>query len=190
VDLERRRGHTTLTTSDGIEISARHVIPCTGYELAKIVPPSGNQILSTLAITTRPQTKALWPQKALMWEASDPYLYVRATRDGRPICGGVDEEFSDAAKRNSLLPVKTKRIERRLHRLFPKLDSRSEIAWTGSFGGSPNGMPTIGEIPGHRRCYAVMGYGGNGITFSMLAAQLITSAVLGRKNPDAPLFAF
>ena len=30
-----------------------------------------------------------------IWEASDPYLYMRATADGRVICGGEDEEFSD-----------------------------------------------------------------------------------------------
>jgi hypothetical protein len=40
------------------------------------------------------------------------------------------------------------------------------------------------------RCYAVMGFGGNGITFSMLAARLITAAVLGRKCPESKLFGF
>jgi glycine/D-amino acid oxidase-like deaminating enzyme len=64
------------------------------------------------------------------------------------------------------------------------------VSWAGSFGSSPNGMPTIGAIPGYRQCYAVMGYGGNGITFSMLAARLITAAVLGKKLPETGLFAF
>ena len=35
-----------------------------------------------------------------------------------------------------------------------------------------------------------MGYGGNGITFSAVAAQLIQRAVIGLKDPDADLFAF
>jgi glycine/D-amino acid oxidase-like deaminating enzyme len=190
VDLEPHRSWITLTTGDGLEIQARRVILCTGYELAKIVPSSRNLILSTWAMATRPQRGSLWPQRALIWEASTPYLYLRTTDDRRVICGGEDEEFSDPKKRDALLPVKTGRIERKLHRLLPNLDSRAAMAWTGSFGGSENGMPTIGEIPGYRRCYAVMGYGGNGITFSMLAAQLLTSAVLGRKNPEAPLFSF
>ena len=64
--------------------------------------------------------------------------------------------------------------------LLPEIDSRAVISWTGSFGSSPNGMPTIGAIPGYPRCYAVMGYGGNGITFSMLASKLITAAVWAR----------
>ena len=33
------------------------------------------------------------------------------------------------------------------------------------------GLPAIGPIPGAARCFAVMGYGGNGITFAALAAQ-------------------
>jgi glycine/D-amino acid oxidase-like deaminating enzyme len=190
VDIDCNRRGNTLLTSDGIHIHARHVIFCTGYELAKIVPANNNRILSTWAIATRPQPRAIWPQKALIWEASEPYLYMRATADGRVICGGEDEDIANTEKRDSLTERKTKRIQRKLQRLFPRIDSRAAVSWTGSFGGSPNGMPTIGEIPGYPKCYAVMGYGGNGITFSMLATKLITAAVLGRNIPETRLFAF
>jgi glycine/D-amino acid oxidase-like deaminating enzyme len=189
-DIERHRRGTTLHLTDGIHIRARHVIFCTGYELAKIVPAAGNRIASTWAIATRPQPRAIWAQKALIWEASDPYLYLRATADGRVICGGEDEDIADPQKRDALTPQKTRRIETKLQRLFPRIDSRAAVSWTGSFGASPNGMPTIGSIPGYPQCYAVMGYGGNGITFSMLAAKLITAAVLARKMPEAKLFEF
>jgi glycine/D-amino acid oxidase-like deaminating enzyme len=190
VNIESGRRGTILLTNDGIHIQARHVIFCTGYELVKIVPPNNNTIKSTWAVATRPQPQLLWPQKALIWEASEPYLYLRATSDGRVICGGEDEDFADTEKRDALTPQKTARIEKKLHRLFPHIDSRAALAWTGSFGASSNGMPTIGAIPGYPRCYAVMGYGGNGITFSMLATRLITAAVLGKKLPETPLFAF
>jgi glycine/D-amino acid oxidase-like deaminating enzyme len=190
VNLACDRRGTTLATADGIEIRARHVVLCTGYELARIVPPHNNTVRSTWAIATRPQPRALWPQKALIWEASDPYLYLRTTSDGRVICGGEDEDFANAARRDALTPAKTARLERKLHRLFPQLDNRAVAAWTGSFGSSASGMPTIGAIPGYPRCYAVMGFGGNGITFSMLATGIITAAILGRRHPDAPLFAF
>jgi len=190
VDIDCNRRGTTLLTNDGIHIHGRHVIFCTGYELAKIVPATTNTVRSTWAIATRPQPDAIWPQRALIWEASDPYLYVRATVDGRVICGGEDEDFGNPEKRDSLTPQKAKRIERKLLRLFPRIDCRAAFSWAGSFGGSPNGMPTIGAIPGYPRCYAVMGYGGNGITFSMLATTLVTAAVLGKKIPEAALFAF
>lgn len=176
--------------NDGIHVHARHVIFCTGFELPKIVPATDNKIVSTWAMSTRPQLEAIWPQKALIWEASDPYLCLRATADGRVICGGEDEDIADPEKRDALTKRKTQRIERKLHRLFPRIDSRAQVSWTGSFGASPNGMPTIGPIPGYPRCYAVMGYGGNGITFSMLAAQLITAAIFAKRIPEAKLFAF
>jgi glycine/D-amino acid oxidase-like deaminating enzyme len=35
-----------------------------------------------------------------------------------------------------------------------------------------------------------MGYGGNGITFSMLATKIIAAAVLGKRVPEEKLFAF
>jgi glycine/D-amino acid oxidase-like deaminating enzyme len=190
VDIQCNRRGTTLLTQDGFQIHARHVIFCTGYELVKIVPPTRNRVLSTWAIATRRQPDAVWPQKALIWEASEPYLYLRSTADGRVICGGEDEEFGNADERESLTPQKTKRIEQKLHRLLPQIDSRARISWSGSFGGSPDGMPTIGEIPGYPRCYTVMGYGGNGITFSMLATRLISAAILGKRLPEAALFAF
>ena len=190
VNIDCGRRGTTLLTNDGIHIQARHVVFCTGYELVNIVPPTNSTIKSSWAIATRPQTQAIWPQKALIWEAAEPYLYLRATSDGRVICGGEDENFADAERRDALTPHKTKRLETKLHRLFPNVDPRAIFAWTGSFGASPDGMPTIGAIPGYPRCYAVMGFGGNGITFSMLATKLITAAVLGRKIPETALFAF
>lgn len=70
-----------------IRNGARHVVLCAGYEFPKIVAMGNNKIISTWAIATRPQPKSLWPQRALIWEASEPYLYLRSTFDGRVICG-------------------------------------------------------------------------------------------------------
>jgi glycine/D-amino acid oxidase-like deaminating enzyme len=190
VGIEPGRHGITLRTDDGIELHARHLVLCTGYELAKMVPPNGSRTVSTWAIATRPQSAMLWPQKALVWEASDPYLYLRTTADGRAICGGGDEDFASASARDALTPAKTRFLEKRLHVLFPRLDPKASFAWAGSFGIGRNGLPTIGAIPGFPRCHVVMGYGGNGITFSMLAAQVITAAIAGRRHPAAALFRF
>jgi glycine/D-amino acid oxidase-like deaminating enzyme len=189
-DLHANGRYTTLVTADGLEIRARRVVLCTGYELPKIVPATQHQIYSTWAIATAPQPDNLWPQRALIWEASDPYLYLRATADGRVICGGEDEEFSDAAHRDALIPRKTARLQTKLAKLFPQLDTRAAFSWTGSFGASTSGTPSFGPIPGYPCCFAVLGYGGNGITFSMLAASMIARAVRGRPDVHAGLFAF
>jgi len=148
-----------------------------------------HSIISTWAIATRPQErKNLWPGEALMWEASDPYLYLRTTHDGRVICGGEDEDFQDEATRDDLIAEKTKRISQKLAKLLPKIDPTPEYAWAGSFGTTPTGLPLIGAVPNKPRIFALMGYGGNGITFSRIAAEFIRTAVAGREDSDADLF--
>ncbi len=168
---------------------AKHVVFATGYELVKLVGSRGHRVMSTWAMATAPQTDRLWPSRCLIWEAADPYLYLRTTVEGRVIVGGEDEEFADDAKRDALTPKKIATIRRKLGKLLPALDTEPEFAWAGCFGTSTTGLPAIGAIPNTRRCFAILGYGGNGITFSVIAAQLIQRAILGLSDPDADLFA-
>lgn len=181
---------TRVTTADGAVVTTRFVVVATGYEVPEVVPQRGHAVASTWAMATRAQPRALRPDRSLVWEAPPPYLYVRTTDDGRVICGGEDEGFSSAAARDALLVTKTRTLERRLQRLLPSLDAGAEFAWCGSFGSSTTGTPSIGAVPGMARCFAVLGFGGNGITFSALAAQMIRAELLRLPDPDRDLFAF
>ena len=40
-----------------------------------------------------------------------------------------------------------------------------------------------------RRIWSVMGFGGNGITFSVIAAQIVVAGIAGRRDRDAWVFA-
>lgn len=177
-------------TDQDAAIHATYVVYATGYEIPKQIHTRRHKISSTWVIATKPQPKKLWPHHDFIWEASDPYLYLRTTSDGRVICGGEDEEFSDEDHRDSLLSRKTTILERKLKKLFPDIDSKAEFAWTGSFGTSTTGLPSIGEMPDFENCYAAMAYGGNGIVFSRIAADMITASICGYPDPDADLFAF
>ncbi|ESY67529.1 MULTISPECIES: FAD-binding oxidoreductase [Mesorhizobium] len=188
--IEDSADAVVVATKGGPTITARHVVLATGYELVDIVPAAAHRIISTWAIATRPQPRKLWPQAAFIWEASEPYLYARATADGRVICGGEDEDFIDEARRDELIADKSARIAAKLSRLFPRLDVRPEFAWTGSFGTTTTGLPYIGAIPRHPRIHAVMGYGGNGITFSRIASEIVSASIGGFDDTDAGLFAF
>lgn len=189
VEIDSSRTHVTLGTADGHAVRARHVVFATGYELVKLVKPRRYKVISSWAMATAPQPDRLWPSRCLIWEASDPYLYLRTTLDGRVIVGGEDAEFSDEAKRDALIPRKIAAIRRKLGQLLPGLDTRPDFAWAGCFGESATGLPTIGAIPGAARCFAVLGFGGNGITFSVIAAQILQRAILGLPDSDADLFA-
>ena len=189
-DVEPKKSFVVAQTEDGPTIRAKTLIFATGYELAKGVPSRGHKITSTWAIATKPQKTKLWPEQCLIWESSDPYLYMRTTADGRVVCGGEDEEFSDEEKRDALIAKKTAALSRKLAKLFPKLDTRPDFAWTASFGESNTGLPSIGRVPGMRHCWAALGYGGNGITYSRIAADVIRADLTGGEDPDADLYRF
>jgi len=190
IDVESRPSFVLLTARGGLEVRAKHVVFATGYEPWKFVNMRGHRIVSTWVMATPRQPKRLWPSRSLIWEASDPYHYLRTTSDGRILIGGADEDFADDKKRDSLIPTKVRGLRRRLEALLPAVDSTAEFAWAGSFGASTTGLPSMGEVPGANRCFAILGYGGNGITFSAVAAQVIQRAIAGLPDPDQDLFAF
>ncbi len=179
-----------MVTSSGVELEAKALVLATGYELAQGVPTHGHRIASTWAFSTHPQPKAVWGRGELIWEAADPYLYIRTTSDGRVIVGGEDEDISDEPTRDALLPAKIHALQKKTKALLPWLDVAADCAWAGTFGESENGLPSIGPVPGMANCYAVLGYGGNGITFSVVAAQIIAARLCGDQDPDEELFAF
>lgn len=185
---ENNRG-VVATTSAGFRIRARHAVFASGYEVVKGIEARGHSIHSTWVIATRPQRRKLWPTECMIWEASDPYLYLRTTSDGRVICGGADEPIADAERRDALSLRKFGALERRLSALFPQLDVEPEFAWSGTFGASASGTPIIGNLPGKRRIHTVLGCGGNGITFSMLAAQILRNLIAGHGDADRRWFA-
>jgi glycine/D-amino acid oxidase-like deaminating enzyme len=178
-----------LTTATGGTVVARRVIFATGYEVAPGVPKSGYEIISSWAIATKPLPASdFWPLRCLIWEASDPYLYLRTTVDNRIVAGGEDSTDSDPKRRDKAIATKSRALLAKVERLLPGRSLEIDYAWAGAFADSPTGLPHIGEVPGMPNCLAVLGCGGNGITFSMVAAQLAQHWVAGRTDPDADLF--
>jgi glycine/D-amino acid oxidase-like deaminating enzyme len=180
----------TARARNGFAFKASALIYASGYELPRLVPRAGHRVVSTWAMATVPQPDRLWSSRCLIWEASDPYLYMRSTRDGRVVIGGEDEDLSNEAARDALMGQKIAALERKLQALLPALDARAEFAWAGSFGDSRTGLPAIGRLRGKPSCFAVLGFGGNGITFAMIAAQLLRGHLRGPRDPDSDLFAF
>jgi glycine/D-amino acid oxidase-like deaminating enzyme len=109
-----------LTSDDDVEISTRRAVFCTGYEILKPVPDQGHAIRSTWAFASEPGATAPdWLKDHLIWEAADPYVYLRRTRDARIVAGGEDEPFSEAHADKALLRDKTAIIAAKVRRLIP-----------------------------------------------------------------------
>lgn len=188
--VRERKDGVTLRTERG-EVRARHAIIAAGYEAGTFVRTRLVRLRSTYVIASRPfPAKQLAPLRCLMWETARPYFYLRTTPDRRIVFGGQDGPFVDASHRDRQLRAKTHTLERQFAALFPALAFRAEYAWTGTFAETSDGLPCIGPIRRGSRVLYALGYGGNGITFSQVAAKLLRDTCLGRTNADAALFAF
>ena len=180
-----------LRTADCRTIEARHVVVATGYEAAPFLPAGLVQLHSSYVIASRRHPEnLLWKDRCLIWETARPYFYLRTTDDGRVLMGGEDEPFADPMRRDAKLGAKVRALQRRFRRTFPHLRFETEFAWTGTFGESEDGLPYIGAQPSAPRIFYALGYGGNGITFSQIAARIVARLCCGRRHRDADLFRF
>lgn len=180
-----------LYTDGGWIIRARHLVVATGYETAPYLADPLTKLMGTYALVTEPSAQfSGWPGDRLIWETARPYVYLRRTDDGRAIIGGYDEPTADPRRRDALLDRKTALLARRFRQLLP--DARCDVAysWGGTFAETPDGLPYIGRHPRVPRTFFALGYGGNGITFSMIAAEIIRDLVCEGSSRDAELFRF
>jgi glycine/D-amino acid oxidase-like deaminating enzyme len=114
---------------------------------------------------------------------------MRTTADRRVIIGGEDVPFKNAALRDRLLPAKVEAIEGTLRRLVPSLVTETAYSWTGTFAETDDGLPYIGGVAKYPGMLFALGYGGNGITFSVIAAEILSTLCRGGTVASAELYA-
>ncbi len=166
-----------LLTGDNKKIHAKKLVIACGYESQRYIPKQVQELHSTFVILSEPhEQKEFWYKNSLIWETKNPYLYIRTTSDNRILVGGNDIKSSDPVKRDKLLPSKAKSLEAAFKKLFPSIRFRTDFRWAGTFGGTKDGLPYVGTISQRPDTYFALGLGGNGITFSVIAARIIFPA--------------
>lgn len=187
VGLVRDGRRTILSVDGGTEVAARTVILAPGYERARLFLPSDFAVSSSFAISAKPAGASPWREGALIWEASSPYFYARTTSDGLVVSGGEDEDFDDDLRRDALIGGKSGLLLNRLEALTGT-SFDLDHAWSASFGSSPDGLPAIGQVEHDPNLWIAAGFGGNGVTFAALAADIVASALEDTPDPDAACF--
>lgn len=192
VSIKHKRANIILKTKEGFSIEAKKLVYATGYEVTQYIDKPIVKLQSTYAVISEKLhlPKPFWNKDMLLWNTADPYLYIRTTSDNRILVGGRDEDYYSPVKRDRLLASKTNSLVKDFKKLFPHIPFVPEFSWAGTFGSTKDGLPFIGKYKNLPRSYFALGFGGNGITFSLIAAEMITASVTGKKNADAKIFSF
>ena len=190
--IDTNKERVKLTTEINNIITAKKLVYASGYESVKYIDKKIVDLTSTYAVCSEQGNAddAPFKNRALLWNTDDPYLYLRTTPDNRILIGGRDEQFFNPKKRDDLLPEKAKKLVKDFKKMFPDVLFKQEFSWCGTFGSTKDGLPYIGEYPGLPNSYFALGFGGNGITFSLIAAEIIRDLLVGKKNNDQEIFSF
>ena len=188
--IEYQKRGISLTTDKGHHIKASKMVCAPGFESGFFLKENVMKLNSTYVLISRPVQAKLWAETCLIWETARPYLYIRTTADNRVIIGGEDENFSDPKRRDELMEEKNIKILKKFKKLFPEIDLEIDFYWCGTFGETKDGLPYIGEHPEHPHTYFALGYGGNGITFSVIAAEIIRDLYIGKPSGKEKIFTF
>lgn len=185
-----KKGFQLFETENGNTIKAQKVIYCTGFETTEIIKEKFVSLLNTYAIAGEINEQNTLLADVLVWDSSKPYHYLRTTDDLRLLVGGEDEKYSTPDKKLSLVGKKTKLLEKYIKNTIPKLNFKPDFAWCGTFGETKDGLPYIGMHEKFPESYFVLGFGGNGITFSVTGMEMVSSWLKNELHPLDEYFKF
>lgn len=189
--VEVKKGFNLVTTKTGQKIKAQKIIYAIGYESAHLIKEKFVDLKSTFAMVSEIDEKGSEKlNNTLFWNTSDPYLYMRTTSDGRVLIGGGDEDFRDPEKRDAMIDKKEKEILRDLKDLLPNYHFYTDFTWAGTFGETKDGLPYISEHKDFPNSYFVLGFGGNGITFSVTGMEMASAFMKNKNHPLTEYFKF
>ena len=174
--------NVSIETSNG-KYSGRFLIYATH------IPPGVN-LLHFRCVPTRSYAMAVilkneeYPED-LLYDMYDPYNYYRSQKiDGRKyfIVGGYDHKTAHEENQE----YRFLKLESHIRKYFDV----KEIAykWSSQYYESPDGLPYIGQLPGHDKIFVATGFGGNGMPYSTVAALLLTKMITNQDSPYKDLY--
>jgi glycine/D-amino acid oxidase-like deaminating enzyme len=183
--------HPEITTAAGCKVKAEKIIFCSGFESTLLLKEKVAELIYTYACVSEQHIKVNKNLSGvLIWDTNDPYLYMRTTDDGRLLVGGEDSPFKETIMQQEIKERKAKLLIRKLSKTIPNINFIEDISWGGVFGSTKDGLPYIGASPECKNALFVLGFGGNGITFSAQGMKIIPQLLRGEENELAYFYRF
>jgi glycine/D-amino acid oxidase-like deaminating enzyme len=178
-----RNSPVTIHAANGCRISCGKIIFCNGYEATKMLKEKVCKLFYTYASISEQDVFFKENLKnTLVWDTGSPYSYLRTTGDNRILIGGADSSFNVPFFENKIKEIKMKQLQNRLKTIIPSVNFIEDFSWGGTFGSTKDGLPYIGESPEYKNALFVLGFGGNGIIFSVQAMEIISELLKGKTH--------
>jgi glycine/D-amino acid oxidase-like deaminating enzyme len=181
----------SVVTETGCTIQCKKIIFCSGFETTKLLKEKVAKLFYTYACVSEQGIQCPAKlHKTLIWDTADPYLYMRTTDDGRLLVGGEDSSVNFSIFQQKIKEHKGTNLQKRLKQILPYVVFNEDFSWAGTFGSTKDGLPYIGKSPEYENALFVLGFGGNGITFSIQAMDIIPDLLDGKSNELSKYYRF
>ena len=190
--FERSRVRSVKHSPSGIEVrtsagsvSAARIVVATGYATPEFRGLVGRfRMTDTYVLATRRLPRRRTAKTIMAWDTDRPYHYVRWTDDRRLLIGGEDTRHRSPGGSRRRIARASARLRVYLTRIYPDLAEEAiEYVWEGLFAETPDGLPYVGEHSRYPRHLFALGYGGNGMTASFMAARALLDLYQQRDKP-------
>ena len=190
VGVDYLKNGVLVDTTYGYKIKGTIVIVATGYNVKLFSKRNFGTKSTTFNMATKPVSNFTgWYKKALIRDNNLPYNYYRTTEDNRIIIGGEDIRFVPDIFNEKAAYEKYDILEQRLKFMFKDIkDIEIEYKYCGAFASTKDNLGFLGEDPDNNKLWYCLGYGANGILFSMLGGMMLSDLYLGKRSDDLKLF--
>lgn len=182
--------YNTVETNYGYKIICKKIIAATGYNTKLFTSKKMCTKFISYAIVTSPLQNAAWYKRTLLQDNSDPYHYLRLSPDNRIILGGEDILFKNDTIKENKAKSKYKKLNEFLLKLFPKIAGSYKIDYEfcGAFSSTLNNLAVMGPAKDNKNLWYCLGYGANGIIYSVVGAQMLAGLYKGKVDSMLKLF--
>lgn len=178
-----------VETCYGYRVKGKKIIVATGYNTSLFTNRNFGTKYTTFNIATKPIDNIVgWKDRVLIRDDSDPYNYLRTTKDNRIIIGGEDIPF-DHIEKEDICNKKYDILQQRLKTMFKNIkDIEIEYKYCGCFISTKDNLGFIGPDKEHKNLWYCLGYGANGILFAILGGMMLSNLYFGKEDKDMNLF--
>lgn len=173
-----------VTTDTGLQLRASQVVLATHTPIQFNITQAEMLPYRSYVIAMKVIEKQI--PKGLYWDMLEPYHYIRTyayNGENYLIVGGEDHKVGkDKFDENEAFD----RLENYARQKFGNLSISHR--WSAQHFVSADGLPYIGKSPFGKNKYIATGFAGDGLTFGVVSALLLSDLLTGKTHPWADLY--
>ena len=181
-------------TNNNFKITADKLIFASGIETLKYLQDSPAQLYKTFTIVSKPIEKLKnFNTNFTARDNLESSHILRFAPNNRIIYTGEEIKFTDKFMDNKYLnnvsSDKYKRLFNSLQKTLYGIDNIPiEFAFNSTVANTKDSLPIIDEMPNMTNCFCNLGFGSNGILYSLMGADMLRNAIKGLYTKDMNLF--